>query len=95
MFNFNFAYLSTMQIILIFVSFVITIIFYTSMTNIILLIYGENVNFRRKALFVFLTGTAMNNIWIQLLYYDLELSIYISISRMKSKLKFGGDVIAH
>ncbi len=69
MFDFDFAYSGIMQAILIFVSFITTIIFYTLTTNIILLIYGENVSFKRKALFIFLTGTVMNNIWTYAIYF--------------------------
>ncbi len=69
MFDFDFAYTGAMQTILFFVSCITTIIFYAYIANLILLIYGEKTSFKRKAVYVLLTGTLMNNIWTYGIYY--------------------------
>lgn len=68
MFDFDFAYSEAMQIILFFASCFTTLFFYTFTTNILLLIYGEKVSFKRKAIFVVITGTVMNNFWTYSVY---------------------------
>ncbi len=69
MFDFDFAYTKTMQAILFFVSCGTTIVFYTYVTNLILLIYGEKVRFWHKATYILLTGTLMNNLWTYGIYF--------------------------
>lgn len=69
LFNFNFAYSDTMQILLIVTSCISTLLFGVFTTNILLLIYGETASLWRRALFVFLAGTLMNDLWIYGIYY--------------------------
>lgn len=68
MFNIDFAYTDAMQVILFFASCITTIIFYSYTTNLILLIYGEKVSFKRKAVYVLLTGLVLNNFWTYGIY---------------------------
>ncbi len=69
MLDFEFAYSEGMQIILIGITFIATFVFYFLSTNIIMRVYGETVSLKRKVLFVFLTGTILNNVWTYGIYY--------------------------
>lgn len=69
MFDIDFAYSGTMQFLLFLTSCMTTLCFYTFITNIVLLLYGEKVSLIRKAAFVFISGIVLNTFWIYGIYY--------------------------
>lgn len=58
-----FAYTTTMQIILFFMSCLTTCLFFWFATTIILTVYGDNVSIRRRIAFVFFAGIVPNQFW--------------------------------
>lgn len=64
-----FAFSRQMQLMLMFVSFATTFLFYSFVTNIILTVYGYRVKLQRKLLFVLLVGTLLNNVWTYGVYF--------------------------
>lgn len=64
----TFAYTTTMQIILFFVSCATTCLFFWFVTNIILTVYGEKVSVARKITFIFFAGIVLNQLWTYGIY---------------------------
>ncbi len=64
----DFAYSSTMQVILFFISTLTIIIFYIYTTDLILTLYGEKVSLKRRIIFILLTSIVLNQFWIYGIY---------------------------
>ncbi len=68
MFDFAFAYTRQMQLILLFVNFLITFVCFYAIAELILTAYGEKASRGRKSLFAFFVGTLLNNVWTYCIY---------------------------
>ncbi len=69
MFNFDFAYSQTMQLLLFVISCATTLYLYILVTNSILLLYSTTATLGRKTVFVLVAGLCLNNLWTYGVYF--------------------------
>lgn len=60
----EFAYSTQMQIILFFISGITTVITYLCITDLITIIYGQTVSYKRKIIFALVTALGLNQFWL-------------------------------